>query len=417
MNQIYDANYLYRASLRAKQGSSWKPEVQSYMYHWLFNVTALQHELEDRTYQDSIGSTFILKERGHERLIVGKRMRDRVVRHSLCDNVLTPAIEPYLIYANCASQIGKGIHLQRQILVKHLRNYYHHHGNEGYILLMDFSKFYDNIRHDRSLEMLDDIVADEYALWLTAKIFEGFQVDVSYMTEEEFARCIDVKFNSVAYWDSIDPSLRTGEKMMPKSNDIGDQTSQVTSVFYPHRIDNYVKIVCGKRYYGRYMDDSYMIAETKEELLEVYAGIRSIAEELGIFINEKKTRIVKLSDGFRFLQVKYILTDTGKVIQRINPKRITAMRRKLRKLADKVHAGEREYEDIENMFKSWMGSHHKLMDKSQIQGMNDLFNKLFGSRLEYRHGKYTSYHPSGRRDRDPGHPQRKQLYNRSGYQR
>ena len=116
MNPIYDANNLYTGALAAKKGSSWKPEVQKFMWNWLLNITDLQHDLIDRTYTDSPGVEFILNERGHTRRIVGKRMRDRVVRHSLCDHVLTPAVSPKLIYANCASQMGKGITLTQEEL-------------------------------------------------------------------------------------------------------------------------------------------------------------------------------------------------------------------------------------------------------------------------------------------------------------
>lgn len=62
-------------------------------------------------------------------------------------------------------------------------------------------------------------------------------------------------------------------------------------------------------------------------------NVCKIAAELGIHINRKKTRIVKISSKYKFLQIKYTLTDTGKVIKRINPDRVTAMRRKLKKLA------------------------------------------------------------------------------------
>ena len=36
--------------------------------------------------------------------------RDRVVQHSLCDNVIAPYMERHLIYDNSASRIGKGTH-------------------------------------------------------------------------------------------------------------------------------------------------------------------------------------------------------------------------------------------------------------------------------------------------------------------
>ncbi len=71
---------------------------------------------------------------------------------------------------------------------------------------------------------------------------------------------------------------------------------------------------------------------SKEELEDLLENVCKIAAELGIHINRKKTRIVKISSKYKFLQIKYTLTDTGKVIKRINPDRVTAMRRKLKNL-------------------------------------------------------------------------------------
>ena len=92
---------------------------------------------------------------------------------------------------------------------------------------------------------------------------------------------------------------------------------------------------------------------------------------LGITVNTKKTRICKLSDYWRFLQIQYSLTDTGRVIQKINPKRLTAMRRKLKKLAYILTEDE-----FNNLYKSWFKSYSKIMSKQQRKNMNNLFEEL-----------------------------------------
>lgn len=114
---------------------------------------------------------------------------------------------------------------------------------------------------------------------------------------------------------------------------------------------------------------------SKEELLDLLDHIHQIAEEYGIHINRKKTRIVKISSTYKFLQIKYSLTDSGKVIKRINPKRVTAMRRKLKRLAAKVKNEEISYENVENMFRSWMGGFYKEQRKNLIGLYEDLFEK------------------------------------------
>ena len=246
----------------------------------------------------------------------------------------------------------------------------------------DFSKFYDNIVHEIAkrelLRLFDD---DEFIDWLLTQIFDGFKIDVSYMTDEEYATCMTDTFNKLEY-RNIPESKLTGEKWMEKSVNIGDQLSQVIGIYYPYRIDNYVKYVRSQKFYGRYMDDWYIMNPSKEELLDLLDHIHQIAEEYGIHINRKKTRIVKISSTYKFLQIKYSLTDSGKVIKRINPKRVTAMRRKLKRLAAKVKNEEISYENVENMFRSWMGGFYKLLSKEQRKNLIGLYEDLFEKSIE-----------------------------------
>lgn len=375
---LCDANNLYDAYLKSIKNSKWKETTQRFMLSYLDHIFAIKAELEGQTYHPSPENKFVLRERGKTRYITSLQPRDRIVRHVLCDNVLIPAVRTKLIYDNGASLEGKGISFSRKRFEVHLRKYYMEHGtNDGYILFGDFRKFYDNIHHEiikrELLKLLDD---DAYVSWLLNVIFENFKVDVSYMTDKEYEKCMYELFDALEYRD-IPESKLVGTKFMPKSVNIGDQISQVIGIFYPYKIDNYIKTVRSQKYYGRYMDDWYVISPSKEVLEDILCNIERIADCYGIHINTKKTRIVKLSSTYKFLQVRYSLTKSGKVIKRINPQRVTAMRRKLRKLRTLVSCGKTTYEAVENMFRSWMGANYKLMSKTTRIGLLNLFEDLF----------------------------------------
>ena len=369
--EIFDGNALFEAYKRAKKGSDWKPQVQRFEMTYLLELSRIQRELKEMTYEFLPSTQFVLNERGKTRVIRGEQIQDRIVKHTLCDEVLNPAVKNFLIYDNGASLVGKGIAFTRKRLLTHLRRYYaQHHSNDGYILLIDFSKYYDNIRHDILMELMKKYVTDEHSLWLLQKTVDRSKVDVSYMSDDEYENCLDILFNSLLYQE-IDQRLLTGEKFRGKHLNIGDQVAQTAGIAYPIPIDNFVKIVKGVKFYGRYMDDSYAIHESKEFLEELLKGIVEIAGSLGITVNLKKTRICKLSDHWRFLQIQYSLTDTGRVIQKINPKRLTAMRRKMKKLAPKLT--EKEFTDF---FRSWFKNHYKIMSRYQRNNIETLFNQL-----------------------------------------
>lgn len=389
MNRLTDLNCLYDAFIASMKGSAWKEEPQRFEIDFLSEIVRLKHEIDDRTYRTSPGMEFELNERGKIRHIHGARMRDRVVRHALCDQELSAALRPFLIYNNGASQKGKGLTFAREMFARDLHNYWlEYRTNEGYIGFVDLSKFYDNIRHDRIREMVLPLLSDD-AAWLLDHIISTFEIDVSYMSDDEYSRCMDEKFNSVWYYENIPIAARTGEKFMAKSVDIGDQVSQDIGIFFPTRLDNYAKIVRGIKRYGRYMDDIYIICQDKEELKSVIAGITEQATEMGMFINTKKTRVVKLSDTYKFLQVKYSLTSSGKVVKRINPTSVTRERRRLKTYKTLMEKGRMTYEDIEQSAKSWMGDYYRLMSKKQIEHMKALYSALFGKELSWKPSSHT----------------------------
>lgn len=138
------------------------------------------------------------------------------------------------------------------------------------------------------------------------------------------------------------------------------------------------------------MDDMYIVCKEREELESIIAGIAAEAKNMGMFVNEKKTHISKLSDTFVFLQDKYSFTETGKVIKRINPNSLTRERRRLKAYKRQMDIGKISYDDIEQSTRSWMGNFVKTMPKKQIQNMNKLYYELFGKELIWKQRKSFS---------------------------
>lgn len=367
--QIYDENALLSAFFLCRKNTAWKHSAQLFESNLALEIATLAKQIEDRSFRFTATRDFVLHERGKIRYISGETVRNRVVKKAICQEVLLPAILPHLIYDNGASQKGKGVDFTRRRLLAHLRRFYREHGNDGYILLMDYSKYYDNIQHEKLLEIFRRFVSDETTLWLIEQSLQQSAVDVSYMTDTDYANCLDILFDNLEH-QKTDKSLLTGEKMMRKHVNLGDEISQIAGLCYPMDIDNFIKIVRRCKYYARYMDDSYLIAKDKNCLISLRNEIENKAHELGLTLNPKKTRIVKLSSSWRFMQVQYSLTGTGRVIQKIRPERLTRMRRKLKKLAGKLPE-----HDFDNLYRSWFKGHYKLMSKKQRQNLDKLYKR------------------------------------------
>lgn len=307
------------------------------------------------------GTKFVIRERGKKRNITTNIMVDKTVNHLLCDEILSPAISPFLIYDNGASQKNKGVAFSRKRLEAHLHKYYREHkSNDGYILLMDFSGYYSSVSYKKCLQVMNNLLRNvnneerTMTMWILQNLFQVFSI----------------------------------ESNKDRGINIGSQPSQNIGIAYPSRIDNYIKIVKGCKYYGRYTDDSYIIHESKEFLTEVLDGVLKIADKLELVINPRKTYITKLSQTFKFLQLKYSLTETGRIIRRINPKAITRQRRKLKAYKRLLDNNRLTYKEIENIFKGWMASNYKNMSQQQITNMSQLYYDLFKEVPKWKnHGK------------------------------
>jgi hypothetical protein len=311
LEKMYDLNNLYDSFLCVKYASGWKEKTQAFDENLMMNLIDLKNRLMDGGYQTQKPHKFLLSERGKTRLIESYNIEDRIVQNCFMNNILLPICTPKLIYDNSASIKGKGTDFFRRRFLYHLKDYIKHNGCDGYILLCDMSKYFDNIQHAIWLSQLERLGLDNECLGFVSLLLKNHIVDVSYMTDEEYANCMNTIFNSVEY-EKIDKKLLTGEKMMEKSIGIGAPIAQGAGITHLYRLDNLCKIVLSHKYYARYQDDFYVMHKDKEYLKYTIERITEQCKELGLFLNTKKTQIVKLSHKFTLLKTQYLLHD-GKV--------------------------------------------------------------------------------------------------------
>lgn len=377
LNKISNANVLMDSFYKSRKNSIWKNSVQQYEANFLKNIIKTQIELRERTYKQSPFDCFYLNERGKERYVRSISFYDRVVQRALCDQ-LTPIVEPYLIYDNGASIKNKGIDFARRRIENHLHSYYRKYGNIGYALTIDFSKFYDNILHKPLIEMYKEIIDDDDILKLIEHLVDSFSIDVSNYNMEE-----SDLLDTLVYAKSN--TLKTGEKYINKSLGIGSQISQISGIYYVHKMDNYCKIVKGMKYYGRYMDDTYIISNSKEELKQLLEDIIKICDKLGIFINRKKTQIFRLDKGFTFLKIRYRLTETGHLVRIPVKSGFVRERRKLKSFKKMLDDGKMTYREIEEQYKSWKGNIKRYDCHKALMNMDKLFAELFKNNSQNSH--------------------------------
>ena len=342
-DKVFSYDNLYKAYKCCRRGVSWKASVQRYISQAPVNVYNTYVQLQQGIYKSPGFYEFDIYERGKKRHIRSTVIGERVVQRCLCDNSLVPLLGRTFIYDNGASMKNKGYDFAVNRITEHLRKHYRKYGNEGYILLFDFSKFFDNVSHELVKKIIRKEISDERILAITDHFIDMFG---------------DIGLG------------------------LGSQISQVLSLASANSLDHYIKEILRIKMYGRYMDDGYLIHPSKEKLVECLHEIKRICDEFGITLNQKKTQIVKLSHGFTWLKIRFYLTDTGKVVKKIYKRSITKMRRKLKTLKRKYENGEMQFEDVQATWQTWQAYALKFNSWHTIQNMRELYYQLFLKEME-----------------------------------
>jgi RNA-directed DNA polymerase len=335
--KVYSFEALYGAYRKARQGKRWKEAAAKFEVNLLEALNLLSEMLRTKTYKLSPYNTFKVYE-PKERVVMSNSYKDKVVQHALCDNVLEPVITRSLIYDNYASQKNKGTHFGLDRLREFMRSFYRKNGVGGWVLKCDIAKYFYNIQHDILKQQIRRLLTDANTLWLVDMIIDSTEGNVG----------------------------------LP----IGNQTSQLFALLYLNDMDHYIKEKLGIKYYGRYMDDFYLIHESKEYLQDCRKQIEEIVAALGLSLNNK-SQILPLKNGIDFLGFHTYITDSGKVIRKVRRRSKNNVRRKLKKFKGLVESGKMTQQQVVCSYQSWRGHAEKGNCYHLIRDMDAYYNKLF----------------------------------------
>ena len=308
---------LIGANWASRKGVLWKGSVARYNANYFKNaryahkLLAAGKDIRQGFYH------FQIIERGKLRDVHSLHYAERVIRRSICTNAMVPILSHGLIYDNGASLKNKGINFAINRCAAMLHRYWRKYGdNEGYALVIDFRKYFDNIEHDPLFGVYDQYIQDKRLNRLCR----------SFVTA-------------------------TGEKGLF----IGPEDSQISAIAYPSRIDHLIKDKWRCKFFERYMDDSVLVARTKEELFAIRDKLFAEYAKQGIVLNAKKTQVIKLSRGFTFLKTQFVLQPNGRVLQKPCRAATIRERRKLKSFRRFVSEELLTVEQVCNSFMSWRG--------------------------------------------------------------
>jgi hypothetical protein len=381
LDKIFTIDNYNEAVNVCKKGVMWKATAQKYVKHSAQNgLKILDTYREGNIIPLSKMKKEVIRERGKERVITPIMFCDRVPQRMICDNSLVPVISQTLIIDNCASMPGKGVNYARNRIDEYLEKSRALWGNDYYALVTDFKSFFDSIPHITCYNVLNKCYDNAKMVDLLMKIIKSYQ-------EQE------IKNNKRLSDKEKNNRLQALNNLQSKGICLGSQVSQMMALLVPNEVDHYIKDKEGVKFYIRYMDDCIILHNDKEYLQQLYNNMKIVVESLGLKFNEKKTKILKITKGFKFLKIHYRMSG-NKIIRTLDRTTITRHRRKLKKFKTLVENGRMTLDDVYNSMQSWL-AHCKYTKNSyhSKKQMLKLYNELFDG---YKITKqYFKYNPNG----------------------
>ena len=291
---------LEKAYFKAKKGKQRTLDCYKFKAFWRQNISQLCQDILNKRYKPSRGIAFITL-RPVVREIFAAPFRDRIIHHFIF-SMVEPWWERHFIYDSYSCRKGKGTLFGIQRLEHFIRVVSQNYTKKAYVIKLDIQGYFMSLPREGLYERV---------LWGLERQFKDNKAMYDLMA---------YLWHEIIFDDPVKDVKKRGPlsrwKLLPKTKSlfcqlpgfgivIGNLSSQLLSNIYLDQLDRFVKFTLGYKYYGRYVDDFFIVV-TEDQLAQAKKDIEKIREFLkgiGLTLHPKKVYIQEVSKGVEFLGV------------------------------------------------------------------------------------------------------------------
>lgn len=273
------------------------------------NLMEMYRSIVDRTYRVRPSSCFMVF-KPVKREVFAADFRDRVVHH-LIFNYIAPMFERSFINDSYSCRTGRGTLYGVRRLDYHIKSCSRNGTCDAWILKLDIQGYFMNIDRMKLFEKVWSTIlknrrrtAPDGRKWgekLDYRLLEYLLREIIF--NDPTQNCI-VK-GSVDDWIGLPPDKSLFHTPKGCGLPIGNLTSQLFSNIYLSDFDNYCKRDLKLKHYGRYVDDFFVIHNSKDYLRELVGIFDTyLREQLSLKLHPKKRYLQHYTHGVSFLGSK-----------------------------------------------------------------------------------------------------------------
>ncbi|CAA7392616.1 RNA-directed DNA polymerase [Chryseobacterium fistulae] len=290
--------------------------------HYEQELWKLYDDIITGNYQIGNSVAFIV-DKPVKREIFAADFRDRIMHH-LIFLYINPILEAHFIEDSYSCRKNKGTLYGVRKAEQYMGEVSGHFTRDAYILTLDIQGFFMSINKGILMEKLREMITENVFVeyWrkqadhhpendLSYEMLMSLLENIVHHSPESSCRMK----GSFSQWEGLPASKSLFTSPTHCGLAIGNLTSQLFSNVYLCSFDHFIKERLGIEYYGRYVDDFFIMHESKDELKSLVGICRDYLQEHNrLTLHPNKIYLQHYSKGFSFLgaYIKPFRTYIGK---------------------------------------------------------------------------------------------------------
>lgn len=296
------------AYAEARRGKRTTHDEHEFELNWAENIDNLVKMIEERHYVPGASIAFVIYD-PMVREIFAAMFKDRSVHHLLHSTTSEYYEEDVFIDTSTSCRKGKGTKYAIEVAQEHMRLVTENFTKKAWVVKLDLSGYFMSLPRVDLCNIIIDGLNRQFKPYRGRRSAEQLLATLKFLWERvimddpaEKAR----KRGSESDWDPevLPPRKSLFCQPVGQGIVIGNLTSQLASNIYLHALDIFVTEVLGYRYYGRYVDDFYIMV-SEEDYPQLKRDIKVIEQflknELGLTLHPNKRYCQSVYKGLPYL--------------------------------------------------------------------------------------------------------------------
>lgn len=290
---------LYESFLMARRGKLNTNDEFKFEVNWYENLEQLADDIIMRRYKPSRPKAFIISNPVY-REIFAAPFRDRIVHHLLYA-IVAPWWDKRFISDATSCRNNKGTDYAVARLQKFMRKASLNGQRKAYVMKGDISGYFMSLKRELLYKKI---------LWGLERQFsaKGWLHDLCIYLWKEIIFDDPIEgvriAGKISDWQVLPVNKSLFNQPEGQGIVIGNLTSQLLSNVFMNDFDWYVKKTLGFKYYGRYVDDFFIVItgdEIPKAQMAMKNEISDFLAEMGLTLHPKKHYLQEVNKGCPFL--------------------------------------------------------------------------------------------------------------------